>query len=63
MITRPLLAHDELDAVLLVTPSSLHAKHIIQALRSGKHVFCEKPLSLEMPQTCQQYDPDVPVAL
>jgi len=43
-----LLPHDGLDAVFLVTPTSSHAKHIFQALRSGKHVFCEKPLSLEM---------------
>src|SRR5665213_3460831 len=32
-----LLAHD-LDAVFLVTPTSLHAGQIIQALRAGKHV-------------------------
>jgi myo-inositol 2-dehydrogenase/D-chiro-inositol 1-dehydrogenase len=43
-----LLAHDGLDAVFLVIPASLHAQQIIQALRSGKHVFCEKPLSLEL---------------
>ncbi|HWG70428.1 MAG TPA: Gfo/Idh/MocA family oxidoreductase, partial [Steroidobacteraceae bacterium] len=30
-----MLAHDGLDAVFLVTPTSLHAKQIIQALRSG----------------------------
>ncbi|RKP52208.1 Gfo/Idh/MocA family oxidoreductase [Trinickia fusca] len=38
----------ELDAVWLVTPSSLHAEQIVAALRSGKHVFCEKPLSLDV---------------
>ncbi|MFC5474798.1 Gfo/Idh/MocA family oxidoreductase [Paraherbaspirillum soli] len=43
-----LLAHDGLDAVFLVTPTSLHADQIIQALRAGKHVFCEKPLSLNL---------------
>ncbi len=42
-----LLAHD-LDAVFLVTPTFLHAGQIIQALRAGKHVFCEKPLSLDL---------------
>ena len=43
-----LLAHPGLDAVFLVTPTSLHADQIIQALRAGKHVFCEKPLSLDL---------------
>src|SRR5471032_1232861 len=43
-----LLSHPGLDAVFLVTPTSLHAEQIIAALRAGKHVFCEKPLSLDL---------------
>jgi myo-inositol 2-dehydrogenase / D-chiro-inositol 1-dehydrogenase len=43
-----LLADPEVDAVWLVTPSSLHAQQIIDALQAGKHVFCEKPLSLDV---------------
>ncbi|WP_186204456.1 Gfo/Idh/MocA family oxidoreductase [Burkholderia gladioli] len=43
-----LVADPALDALWLVTPSSLHAQQIIAALRAGKHVFCEKPLSLDI---------------
>jgi len=43
-----LLADDSVDAVWLVTPSALHAGQIEQALEAGKHVFCEKPLSLDV---------------
>ncbi|HEX3381899.1 MAG TPA: Gfo/Idh/MocA family oxidoreductase [Paraburkholderia sp.] len=43
-----LLADPQVDAVWLVTPSSLHAQQIVDALRAGKHLFCEKPLSLEV---------------
>jgi myo-inositol 2-dehydrogenase / D-chiro-inositol 1-dehydrogenase len=43
-----MLADDTLDAVWLVTPSALHAQQIVDALRAGKHVFCEKPLSLDV---------------
>ena len=43
-----LLADRQVDAVFLVTPTSLHAQQIIEALRADKHVFCEKPLSLEL---------------
>ena len=43
-----LLADAGVDAVFLVTPTSLHAEQIIQALQAGKHVFCEKPLSLDL---------------
>ena len=42
-----LLKHPGLDAVWLVTPTSLHADQTIEVLRAGKHVFCEKPLALE----------------
>ncbi|MEO5765909.1 MAG: Gfo/Idh/MocA family oxidoreductase [Casimicrobiaceae bacterium] len=36
------------DAVFLVTPTTLHAQQIVDALHAGKHVFSEKPLSLEL---------------
>jgi hypothetical protein len=45
---REFLADAHVDAVFLVTPTSLHAEQIVQALQAGKHVFCEKPLSLEL---------------
>jgi myo-inositol 2-dehydrogenase/D-chiro-inositol 1-dehydrogenase len=41
-----LLQHPGLDAVWLVTPTSLHVEQVEQSLRAGVHVFCEKPLSL-----------------
>jgi myo-inositol 2-dehydrogenase/D-chiro-inositol 1-dehydrogenase len=43
-----LLADTAVEAVLLVTPTSLHPEHIIQALQASKHVFCEKPLALDL---------------
>jgi myo-inositol 2-dehydrogenase/D-chiro-inositol 1-dehydrogenase len=43
-----MLADPSLDAIFLVTPTSLHAAQIEAALDAGKHVFCEKPLSLEL---------------
>ncbi len=45
---KDLLADARVDAVFLVTPTSLHAEQIVQALQAGKHVFCEKPLSLDL---------------
>ena len=43
-----MLADPDVDAVFLVTPTTLHAAQIIAGLEAGKHVFSEKPLSLEI---------------
>jgi myo-inositol 2-dehydrogenase/D-chiro-inositol 1-dehydrogenase len=43
-----LLADRDVQAVFIVTPTALHPAQIIAALQAGKHVFCEKPLSLEL---------------
>ncbi len=41
-----LLADPDVDAVILTTPHSLHAEHVMQAADAGKHVFVEKPFTL-----------------
>ena len=43
-----LLAEEQLDAVLVATPSKLHAAMVQQALERGLHVFCEKPFVLDV---------------
>lgn len=40
-----LLADDEIDVIDICTPPYAHKEMIIKALRAGKHVICEKPLS------------------
>jgi predicted dehydrogenase len=41
-----LLADPKLDAVVLATPHSVHARQVIAAAKAGKHIFCEKPFTL-----------------
>ncbi|EIA19231.1 inositol 2-dehydrogenase [Listeria fleischmannii] len=38
----------DIEAVIIVSPSSLHTKQIEYAFKKGKHVFCEKPIGLEV---------------
>ena len=40
------LADDNINAVILATPHSLHEEQIIAAAGAGKHIFCEKPFCL-----------------
>ena len=43
-----MLAEERLDAVLIATPSKLHASMVDKALERGLHVFCEKPFVLDV---------------
>jgi predicted dehydrogenase len=42
---RALLADPAIDVVDICTPPALHGQMIIDAVRAGKHVICEKPLT------------------
>lgn len=40
--------NSEIDAVYVATPVHLHLPHVTRAAEAGKHVFCEKPLALDV---------------
>jgi predicted dehydrogenase len=42
---RALLADPSIDVVDICTPPALHAEMIVEAVRAGKHVICEKPFA------------------
>ena len=45
---RALLAAPSVQAVVIATPNDTHAPLIREGTRAGKHVFCEKPLALDL---------------
>lgn len=48
-----LLADEEIDAVEILTPTHLHAEHVIAAARAGKHVSCQKPIANSVAEALQ----------
>ncbi|WP_148071614.1 Gfo/Idh/MocA family protein [Bythopirellula goksoeyrii] len=48
-----MLADEQIDAIDITLPPSLHADIAVKALRAGKHVFCEKPMAL-VPADCRR---------
>ena len=46
-----MLRDPEVEVVYVATPIGLHAEHGKQVLDAGRHLWCEKPLTRELPAT------------
>ena len=48
-----LVKNPEVDAVYVLTPNYAHYTITMDALRAGKHVFCEKPITVNYALSCE----------
>ncbi|KAI5813043.1 hypothetical protein BZA77DRAFT_129337 [Pyronema omphalodes] len=46
-----LVSDKSVDIIYIATPHSHHYQHALLALRAGKHVLCEKPMTINAAQT------------
>ncbi len=45
---RTILTRDDIDAVIICSPTNMHARMIEEVSAAGKHIFCEKPIDLQL---------------
>jgi myo-inositol 2-dehydrogenase/D-chiro-inositol 1-dehydrogenase len=45
---KDIINNSEIDAVVICSPTNTHSKYIIDASQAGKHIFCEKPIDLDL---------------
>ena len=53
---RKILDNKDIDMVLIATPDHWHSKICIDAMAAGKHVYCEKPITLTAEQAIEVRD-------
>lgn len=45
-----LLADDQIDGVYIATPPHVHAEQAVACAAAGKHILCEKPMAMTVPE-------------
>ena len=51
-----MLSQDDIDAIDIISPNVTHVSLALAAIAAGKHVFCEKPMAMNMEETQQMAD-------
>jgi len=53
---KKVVSRPDIDAVDICAPSILHKEITLAAVREGKHVFCEKPLAMNLSDAKEMYE-------
>ena len=46
-----MMKSESIDVVVVLTPSGLHAEHVVNLSKYGKHIIVEKPMALSIEDT------------
>lgn len=52
---KKLIEDEKTDAIIVATPNYLHKEMTLEAIKAGKHVFCEKPLGMSGNEAYEMY--------
>src|SRR4051812_36579314 len=50
-----ILKRDDVNAVIVATPNFVHAPIVLDAVKAGKHVLCEKPIAMNLAEAVAMY--------
>jgi predicted dehydrogenase len=53
---KKVVERDDVDIIDICAPPNLHAPIAIAAAKAGKHIFCEKPISLTSDEALEMYE-------
>jgi predicted dehydrogenase len=53
---KKMVHRDDVDIVDISAPQYLHYEIAMEAIKAGKHIFCEKPLAMDLKQAKEMYE-------
>lgn len=53
---KKMVRRDDIDIVDIATPPNIHRDIVVEAANAGKHIFCEKPLSISYEEAKEMYE-------
>lgn len=53
---KQLVSNEEIDLIDICTPNNLHHPIVLEAIRNGKNVLCEKPMAMNVREAQEMYE-------
>ncbi|WP_298237051.1 Gfo/Idh/MocA family oxidoreductase [uncultured Algibacter sp.] len=53
---KQVVSRDDIDIIDIALPQHLHYEIAVEAAKHGKHIFCEKPIAMDVEQATEMYN-------